>query len=82
MILFSLPGDVLGFESLVYTVFEFVHCLIESESGKYRSTVKQSVDQIIYYIIAYMQMTEDQVIVCIYSLIIKVLKNDCKLLKL
>ncbi|GFO07409.1 importin-9 [Plakobranchus ocellatus] len=52
-------GDVLGFENLVYTVFEFVHSLIES--SKFRSTVKKTVDQIIYYIIIYMQMTEDQV---------------------
>ncbi|GFR73520.1 importin-9 [Elysia marginata] len=51
-------GDVLGFENLVYTVFEFVHSLIES--SKFRSTVKKTVDQIIYYIIIYMQMTEDQ----------------------
>lgn len=52
-------GDVLGFENLVYTVFEFVHSLIES--SKFRSTVKKTVDQIIYYIIIYMQMTEDQI---------------------
>ena len=52
-------GDVLGFENLVYTVFEFVHSLIES--SRFRSTVKKTVDQIIYYIIIYMQMTEDQV---------------------
>ncbi|CAL1541790.1 unnamed protein product [Lymnaea stagnalis] len=52
-------GDVLGFENLVYTVFEFVHILIES--SKFRSTVKKTVDQIIYYVIIYMQITEDQI---------------------
>ncbi|BFZ10398.1 hypothetical protein BsWGS_13436 [Bradybaena similaris] len=52
-------GDVLGFENLVLTVFEFVHTLIES--SKYRNTVKKTVDQIIYYIIIYMQITEDQI---------------------
>ncbi|KAK3762793.1 hypothetical protein RRG08_040490 [Elysia crispata] len=52
-------GDVLGFENLVYTVFEFVHSLIES--SKFRATVKKTVDQIIYYVIIYMQMTEDQI---------------------
>ncbi|RUS86218.1 hypothetical protein EGW08_006013, partial [Elysia chlorotica] len=52
-------GDVLGFENLVYTVFEFVHSLIES--SKFRPTVKKTVDQIIYFIIIYMQMTEDQI---------------------
>ncbi|KAH9510177.1 Importin 9 [Bulinus truncatus] len=52
-------GDILGFENLVYVVFEFVHNLIES--SKFRSTIKKSVDQIIYYIIIYMQITEDQI---------------------
>ncbi|XP_041347809.1 importin-9-like [Gigantopelta aegis] len=52
-------GDILGFENLVYSVFEFVHALIES--SKFRSTVKKTVDQILYYVISYMQMTEDQI---------------------
>ncbi|XP_005100562.2 importin-9 isoform X2 [Aplysia californica] len=52
-------GDVLGFENLVYTVFEFVHCLIES--SRYRSSVKKTVDQILYYVIVYTQITEDQI---------------------
>ena len=56
---FVTSGDVLGFENLVYTVFEFVHCLIES--NRYRATVKKTVDQIIYFVILYMQITEDQV---------------------
>lgn len=49
----------MGFESLVYGVFEFVHCLIDTV--KFRNTVKKSIDEILYYIIIYMQMTEDQV---------------------
>ncbi|PVD24404.1 hypothetical protein C0Q70_14886 [Pomacea canaliculata] len=52
-------GEVLGFENLVYSVFEFVHALIDT--SRYRSTVKSTIDQIIYYIIIYMQMTEDQI---------------------
>lgn len=52
-------GEVLGFENLVYSVFEFVHALIDT--SRFRNTVKGTIDQIIYYIIIYMQMTEDQV---------------------
>ncbi|KAL3853056.1 hypothetical protein ACJMK2_016638 [Sinanodonta woodiana] len=51
-------GEVLGFENLVYSVFEFVHALIEV--SKFRSTVKKSVDEIFFYVILYMQITEDQ----------------------
>ena len=57
--LFTFTGGVLGFENLVYSVFEFVHILIDSV--KFRSTVKKSVDQVLYYVILYMQITEDQV---------------------
>ncbi|XP_069141482.1 importin-9-like isoform X2 [Argopecten irradians] len=53
-------GEVLGFENLVYSVFEFVHVLIEVPQFR-KTTVKKSVDDIIYYVIFYMQMTEDQV---------------------
>ena len=56
---FTFTGGVLGFENLVYSVFEFVHILIDS--AKFRSTVKKSVDQVLYYVILYMQITEDQV---------------------
>lgn len=52
-------GEVLGFESLVYGVFEFVHVLIDT--SKFRTTVKSSVNDILYYVILYMQMTDDQV---------------------
>nr|KAG5702234.1 hypothetical protein BaRGS_030589 [Batillaria attramentaria] len=51
-------GEVLGFENLVYSVFEFVHALIDT--SRFRNTVKGTIDQILYYVIVYMQMTEDQ----------------------
>lgn len=54
-----ITGEVLGFESLVYGVFEFVHVLIDT--SKFRMTVKSSVNDILYYVILYMQMTDDQV---------------------
>ncbi len=53
-------GEVLGFENLVYGVFEFVHGLIETT--KFRSTVRKSLDELLYYVLHYMQITEEQVL--------------------
>ncbi|XP_060587837.1 importin-9-like [Ruditapes philippinarum] len=51
-------GGVLGFENLVYGVFEFIHALLDS--SKFRDLVKKSINDILYYVITYMQITEDQ----------------------
>lgn len=61
MVLFSLlcPGEVLGFENLVFSIFEFVHALLEN--NKFKSTVKKALPELIYYILLYMQITEEQV---------------------
>ena len=55
-----ISGEVLGFENLVLNVFEFVHAMLET--SKFRSTIKKSCDQLLYYIILYMQITEEQVL--------------------
>lgn len=52
-------GEVLGFENLVFSIFEFVHALLEN--SKFKSTVKKALPELIYYIILYMQITEEQV---------------------
>jgi len=51
-------GEVLGFENLVYSVFEFIHALIDT--SKFRTVVKKSVNDLLYYVMLYMQITEDQ----------------------
>lgn len=56
---FPCTGEVLGFENLVFSIFEFVHTLLENK--KFKSTVKKALPELIYYIILYMQITEDQV---------------------
>ena len=58
---FYFTGEVLGFENLVYSVFEFIHGLIET--SKFRSAVKKTLDQLLYYVLHYMQITEEQVII-------------------
>ncbi|XP_053881455.1 importin-9 isoform X3 [Malaclemys terrapin pileata] len=52
-------GEVLGFENLVFSIFEFVHALLENH--KFKSTVKKALPELIYYIILYMQITEEQI---------------------
>lgn len=55
-----LLGEVLGFENLVLGIFDFVHALIETP--RHRLLMKKYVEQLIYYVFHYMQMTEEQVI--------------------
>lgn len=52
-------GEVLGFENLVFSIFEFVHTLLEN--NKFKNTVRKALPELIYYIILYMQITEDQI---------------------
>uniref|UniRef100_A0A8C6SYI7 Importin 9 n=1 Tax=Neogobius melanostomus TaxID=47308 RepID=A0A8C6SYI7_9GOBI len=52
-------GEVLGFENLVFSIFEFVHTLLEN--NKFKNTVKKALPELIYYVILYMQITEDQI---------------------
>ena len=52
-------GEVLGFENLVFAIFEFVHALVESP--KFRVAVKSGLSDLMYYIVLYMQITHEQV---------------------
>ena len=52
-------GEVLGFENLVFAIFEFVHALVESP--KFRVAVKTGLSDLMYYIVLYMQITHEQV---------------------
>ena len=52
-------GEVLGFENLVFAIFEFVHALVETP--KFRVALKSGLADIMYYIVLYMQITHEQV---------------------
>ena len=54
-------GEVLGFENLVFAIFEFVHALVETP--KFRVALKSGLADIMYYIVLYMQITHEQVII-------------------
>ncbi len=52
-------GEVIGFENLVFAIFEFVHALVDT--SKFRDAVKSGLSELMYYIVLYMQITEEQV---------------------
>lgn len=66
---------MLGFENLVFSIFEFVHTLLEN--NKFKSTVKKALPELIYYIILYMQITEDQVRESGVYVVIMTLNHRC-----
>ena len=66
--LFFISGEVLGFENLVFSVFEFIHGLIETP--KFKKTVKKFLDDLIYFLVLYMQITEEQVSLDLLGLIL------------
>ena len=74
---FCISGEVLGFENLVFSVFEFIHGLIETP--KFKKTVKKFLDDLIYFLVLYMQITEEQVSLELLGLIIlsEIVANLC-----
>jgi hypothetical protein len=55
-------GEVLGFESLVALLLEFVHCIVERES--FRDILNHHLPDIFYVSLSYVQLTRDQVFTC------------------
>ena len=45
---------MLGFENLVFAIFEFVHALVETP--KFKGAVKSGLSELMYYIVLYMQV--------------------------
>lgn len=52
-------GEVLGLENLVFAIFETVDALMEAP--RYRAAVKAGLADLLYYVVVYMQITEEQV---------------------
>jgi hypothetical protein len=48
-----------GFENLVYQIFDFI--LILKEKNRYKMTIKKAINELCYYAIMYMQITDDRV---------------------
>lgn len=60
LIRISISDDELeNFTTMILQVFEFIHDIIES--GKYKSKLRNVLTDLIYVIIVYMQITEEQV---------------------
>ena len=66
---------MLGFENLVFSVFEFIHGLIETP--KFKKTVKTFLDELIYFLVLYMQITEDQVRILIVKFEFVIILIEC-----
>lgn len=60
-------GEVIGQESTIFAVFEFISVL--SEVRKFQDLLPQILPELVYYLIAHMQITEDQVGVVICSVL-------------
>jgi hypothetical protein len=52
-------GEVLGFENLVFSIFEFVNALVDGHKLSMR--VESVLTDLLYYLILFMQITEEQV---------------------
>lgn len=52
-------GETLSFESLIYSLFEFVQVLMDIST--YKGSVKSSMEELCYYLILCMQITEEEV---------------------
>ena len=58
-IFICLIGEILSFENLVYSTFEFIVSLVES--SKFKKTVEQYLEDILFFTMVYMQVTDEQV---------------------
>jgi hypothetical protein len=57
-----------GFENLVYQIFDFI--LILKEKNRYKMTIKKAINELCYYAIMYMQITDDRVTIHLLLLFI------------
>ncbi|OTF81640.1 importin-9-like protein, partial [Euroglyphus maynei] len=51
-------GETIGFESLIYTIIDFVNSTFEF--AKYRVLIKPVLSDLLYYLICFVQMTDEQ----------------------
>ena len=56
---YSLLGEVLSFENFIYSIFEFITALVEAP--RFKKTVKEYLEDILFHTMIYMQITEEQV---------------------
>ena len=57
-------GEVKGQESTLFAIFEFIGALSESSFSK--RLLPPILPELVYHLIGYMQITEEQVCVCMY----------------
>lgn len=52
-------GDIITYQSTVFAIFEFISSLIEN--AKLRKILVPNLAELMYYIVAHLQITEEQV---------------------
>ena len=52
-------GEVVGFENLVFAIFDYVHALVDNP--KLEGAVKAGLTDLMFYVIVFMQMTDEQI---------------------
>lgn len=60
-------GETLSFECLIYSLFEFVQILMDL--SMYKNSVKSSMEELCYYLILCMQITEEEVTFILFFLL-------------
>ena len=61
-----LSGEILGFDTVILSIFEFIHGLIEC--SKFRAVVRTHLEQLLYFLLVFMEITEDQVVHAVRNL--------------
>ena len=69
----------MSFENLVFSVFQFIQGLVETP--KVKKTVDQHLEEILYYTMEYMQITENQVNIFYKCYVIEnyILDSNCNI---
>jgi hypothetical protein len=57
--MYDSEGEELKFDNLIHQLFEFILCL--KDKKRYKPIIKTAIDELCYYSITYMQITEEQV---------------------
>ena len=60
-------GEVIGQESTIFAVFEFISVL--GEGRKFQNLLPPILPQLMYFLIAYMQITEEQASPCTHKVL-------------
>lgn len=56
---FSFLGEVINFNNLIIAIFEFIHSMVDRK--RFSNLLDNLLQEVMYYLIIFMQITEDQI---------------------